>query len=224
MSVQRDHLRHGDESAFQVPERIPVFPLPNVVLFPKTYLPLHIFEPRYREMVADAADQGQCIGMALLKEGWEGEYYRNPAIFPIGCVGRLVSLQPLEDGRSNILLYGIERYEIVQEFYEKSYREAAITIKRPPAGPSLDPALRTALVESARAYLGREVDDASWRDLFDAAADTHDDSLVNGLSCCLDFTPLEKQFLLESESLRQQVCRLRDLIVLKTAGPQRTES
>ncbi|MBP8155219.1 MAG: LON peptidase substrate-binding domain-containing protein, partial [Nitrospira sp.] len=57
-----------------MPERIPLFPLPNVVFFPKTYLPLHVFEPRYRQMVADAAAGGQCIGMALLKEGWEEQY------------------------------------------------------------------------------------------------------------------------------------------------------
>jgi uncharacterized protein len=222
MPVKRDHRRHGDESAFQVPERIPVFPLPNVVLFPKTYLPLHIFEPRYRQMVADAADQGQCIGMALLKEGYEEEYYRNPPIYPVGCVGRLISVQRLEDGRSNILLHGVERFEIVQEFHEKNYREAAIMVKAQ-SELTLEPSLRASIIESARAYLDREAEDGSWRELFNAATDTQDEALVNALSCCLDFTPLEKQFLLESESLPQQVRRLRDLLVFKTAGPHRAE-
>src|SRR5512146_486046 len=93
---------------FPIPDRLPVFPLPNVVFFPKTYLPLHIFEPRYRQMVADATAGGQCIAMALLKEGWESDYYGNPSIYPIVCAGRLVSVQPLPDGRSNILLQGLE--------------------------------------------------------------------------------------------------------------------
>src|SRR5206468_7387829 len=67
--------QYGTVTPFPIPARIPVFPLPNVVLFPKTYLPLHIFEPRYRAMVSDVAMNGQCIGMALLKEGWETDYY-----------------------------------------------------------------------------------------------------------------------------------------------------
>ena len=94
---------------FPIPNRLPVFPLPNVVFFPKTYLPLHIFEPRYRRMVADVTMGGQCIAMALLKDGWEPDYYGNPAIYPALCIGRIVSVQPLPDGCSNILLQGLER-------------------------------------------------------------------------------------------------------------------
>ncbi|MFM8552112.1 MAG: LON peptidase substrate-binding domain-containing protein, partial [Nitrospiraceae bacterium] len=106
MSISPDGRAAGEDAAFPVPERIPIFPLPNVVFFPRTYLSLHIFEPRYREMVADAAAGGQCVGMALLKEGWENDYYGNPPIFDLGCVGRLVTVQPLPDGRFNILLQG----------------------------------------------------------------------------------------------------------------------
>src|SRR5215472_12128973 len=89
--MQIDHERehqepdHSDKSGpFPIPATIPVFPLPNVVLFPKTYLPLHIFEPRYRQMVDDTVMGGQCIGMALLKEGWESDYYGNPPVFAMG--------------------------------------------------------------------------------------------------------------------------------------------
>ena len=88
---------------FTIPHRVPVFPLPNLVFFPKTYLPLHIFEPRYRQMVAEATAGGQCIAMALLKDGWETQYDENPPIYPLVCVGRLMSMQPLAGGRSNIL-------------------------------------------------------------------------------------------------------------------------
>ena len=91
MQMDREREPQGrDEQdkppAFLIPERIPVFALPNVVFFPKTYLPLHIFEPRYRKMVADAALAQQCIGMALLKDGWETDYYGHPPMYPIGCV------------------------------------------------------------------------------------------------------------------------------------------
>ena len=120
---------------FIIPERVPVFALPNVVFFPKTYLPLHVFEPLYRQMVADAAAGGQCVAMALLKEGWETDYYGHPAIYPIGCVGRLLSVEPLPDGRSNILLQGLERYEIQEEFFEKPYREARVALKKATVEP-----------------------------------------------------------------------------------------
>src|SRR2546425_12267577 len=64
----------GDLAPIRIPSVIPLFPLPNVVFFPRTYLPLHIFESRYRRMVRDAASSHQMIGMVLLKEGWETDY------------------------------------------------------------------------------------------------------------------------------------------------------
>ena len=67
MSLQ---FSSDEPDAFPLPEIVPIFPLPTVVFFPKTYLPLHIFEARYREMIQDASAEGQCIGMALLKDGW----------------------------------------------------------------------------------------------------------------------------------------------------------
>ena len=72
---QLDQDAHSD--AFPIPEVIPIFPLPNVVFLPDTYLPLHIFEPRYRDMIEDANQDGQCIGMVLLKAGWEDDYHGN---------------------------------------------------------------------------------------------------------------------------------------------------
>jgi Lon protease-like protein len=77
-------------------------------------------------MVFGWAMSGQCIGMALLKDGWETDYYGRPPVFSMGCVGRLASVQPLADGRSNILLQGLERFEIEREWYDNPYREATI--------------------------------------------------------------------------------------------------
>ena len=200
---------------FPVPERIPVFPLPNVVFFPKTYLPLHVFEPRYRQMVADAAKGGQCIGMVLLKEGWEELYDGNPPIFSVGCVGRLASVQRLPDGRSNILLQGLERYEVREEFYEKSYREARVTLKRRDRQFAMDPSLRQYLMGVLDEYLRTEEEASPLHSL--VRPDVSDEIFVNSLSTYLDCTPLEKQFLLEAEDLAQQARRLSDLIQFKLA-------
>lgn len=213
MDHERDH--HGpdnsDHSApFPIPGQIPVFALPNVVLFPKTYLPLHIFEPRYRQMVDDAVMGDQCIGVALLKEGWESDYYGNPPVFTMGCVGRLVSVQPLADGRSNILLQGLERFEIAAECYDKLYRQASITLKAKAEEPALEPAVRLRLVTTLEEYLRSRQDAPMWQGWF--REDVSDDILVNTLSSFLDCTPLEKQFLLEALSLHQQARRLSDLI------------
>ena len=215
--MQTDHERepHGrDQRApvtpFPIPARIPVFPLPNVVLFPKTYLPLHIFEPRYRAMVSDAAMSGQCIGMALLKDGWETDYYGHPPVFSMGCVGRLVSVQPLADGRSNILLQGLERFEIEREWYDKAYREATISITVQGTETSLDPTVRRCLFTTLESYLLSRDDTPTWQELF--REEVSDEIVVNTLSTYLKCTPLEKQFLLEADSLHQQARRLNNLI------------
>ena len=215
--METDHGRepHGRDqrdavTPFPIPARIPVFPLPNVVLFPKTYLPLHIFEPRYQAMVSDATMSGQCIGMVLLKEGWETDYYGQPPVFSTGCVGRLASVQPLADGRSNILLQGLERFEIEREWYDHAYREATIALAVRDTEASLDPAVRQRLFTVLETYLRSRDDMPTWQEIF--RVDANDEIIVNALSTYLDCTPLEKQFLLEADNLQQQARRLSDLI------------
>src|SRR5450432_1929344 len=85
---------------------VALFPLPNVVLFPRAILPLHIFEERYKTMTADALCGAKRIAMALLRPGWEKNYYCRPAIEPIVCVGTIVSHERLADGKYNFLLQG----------------------------------------------------------------------------------------------------------------------
>src|ERR1700730_12850904 len=86
-----------------------LFPLPNVVLFPHVTLPLHIFEPRYRAMTADALAGDRLITMMLLRPGWEEQYEGRPPLYPVGCVGKIVTDQKLDDGRYNLLLRGVSR-------------------------------------------------------------------------------------------------------------------
>src|SRR5437762_2021486 len=105
---------------------LPIFPLPNVVLFPSVFLPLHIFEPRYREMVADALATDRLIGMVLLRPGWERDYEGRPPIYPIGCTGLITHADRQPDGRYNIVLRGVERFRVVEDDAERSYRRAVV--------------------------------------------------------------------------------------------------
>ncbi len=204
----------GDLEPVSIPGVIPLFPLPNVVFFPRTYLPLHIFEARYRQMVRDAATTHRMIGMVLLKEGWESDYEGAPPIFPIGCVGRMITVQSLSDGRFNILLQGLSRFEICDETGAESYRQGRIDLKAF-AGleSSLPPAVRTELLNVATAFLKSRESGLALSTLLKQPL--HDEALVQNLSFGLDFTPLEKQFLLESDSLVQQARRLLDLLQFK---------
>jgi Lon protease-like protein len=94
---------------------VPLFPLPNVVLFPKSVLPLHIFEERYKAMTRDALGGPRRVAMALLRPGWEKSYYGRPAIEPVVCVGKILSHEELPDGRFNFLLQGTMRARVVRE-------------------------------------------------------------------------------------------------------------
>src|SRR6187397_393931 len=98
-----------------LPSSIPLFPLPNAVLFPNVFLPLHIFEPRYRQMVADALAGDRIIGMVLLRPGYEADYEGRPPIFAVGCAGVITHSQPLADGRYDIVLRGMEKFRVVSE-------------------------------------------------------------------------------------------------------------
>jgi len=109
-----------------LPSRVPLFALPNVVLFPRGVLPLHIFEERYKKMTSDVLQAHGQIAMALLKEGWEKDYNGRPALEPVVCVGTIISHEKLADGRYNFLLEGHTRARIVREHQGEPYRMAEI--------------------------------------------------------------------------------------------------
>jgi Lon protease-like protein len=105
--------------------QIPIFPLPDVVLFPHTLLPLHIFEPRYRDMLRDCLAGDRRLAMALLQPGWENDYYGRPPVHAIAGAGEIVQHEELADGRFNILVRGTMRVALTVEVPpEKSYRIA----------------------------------------------------------------------------------------------------
>ena len=117
------------ESDKNSPEKnivVPLFPLPTTVFYPNTSLPLHIFEPRYRRMVADALNGKGVIGMILLKPGWESDYQGTPEIMEIGCLGTIKRHSELPEGKYNILLSGLYRFRILNEIKGKIYRQAQV--------------------------------------------------------------------------------------------------
>ena len=168
---------------------LPLFPLPNVVLFPGVLLPLHIFEPRYRALVADALDGDRRIGMVLLQPGWEADYDGRPPIFPIGCSGVIVHSVRLEDGRFNIVLRGLDRVRILTEDHAQPYRRATIELMPDPALDASDLGALAGLRSRLATLLGE-----SYKDPLPSMPDA---DLVHTLAQSLDFEPLEKQALLE---------------------------
>ncbi|HVX11092.1 MAG TPA: LON peptidase substrate-binding domain-containing protein [Pirellulales bacterium] len=121
-----------DDIAFSAAEfsgRARLFPLPNLVMFPHVLQPLHVFEPRYRDMVEEALAGDRLITMAILAPGWEADYEGRPPLLPIACLGRIASHQRLEDGRFNLLLAGLRRVRLLRELPpDKLFREAEVEI------------------------------------------------------------------------------------------------
>lgn len=193
----------------RLPASIPLFPLPNAVLFPGVPLPLHVFEPRYREMVREVERREErLIGMVLLRGEWRREYYGAPSIFHIGCAGRMVSVEPLADGRYNILLHGVREFTVVTECRDRAFREAEVDWRPAEPGP-LPAELRNRLhalmhrfVEDREPKLVRLLGDGS----------VSDELLVNFLCYALDFSPVEKQGLLEAAHLTDRALRLCDVV------------
>jgi Lon protease-like protein len=132
-----------------------LFPLPNVVLFPHVMLPLHIFEPRYRQMTADSLATDRLIAMVLLKSGWEEQYESTPAIHDIGCLAKILTDQKLEDGRYNMLVRGLSRARIAEELQtDRLYRIARVELLSDIdlAGPDSSSKLRRRLARLARKW------------------------------------------------------------------------
>ena len=192
------------------PSTIPIFPLPNAVLFPGVPLPLHIFEPRYRQMVRDTVQrEDRVIGMVLLRGAWRMEYYGNPEVFPVGCAGRMVSVEALDDGRYNILLHGLREFVIDQEVGDRPYRQAEVTWRSAASG-DLAPGFRTRIQKLMHLFLA-DRDSTLVRKLLDDAS-VSDELLVNFLCYALEFAPVEKQALLETLSLPDRGTRLCEVV------------
>ncbi|MEO8218626.1 MAG: LON peptidase substrate-binding domain-containing protein [Acidobacteriota bacterium] len=177
---------------------LPLFPLPNLVFFPKTRLPLHIFEPRYLQMISDILSRDSRVGLVLLKSGWEQDYYGNPPIHSFGTIGQIEQAAKLEDGRFNLLVHGTTRYRILEVISEDPYRTARVSVEPERAVEPMEAyAQREWLAELSKRYIefmpGRmEVPELETVGL---------DSLTNALIMSLDIDLEEKQRFLEVDSV-----------------------
>jgi Lon protease-like protein len=200
-----------------LPPTIPIFPLPNVVLFPNVFLPLHIFEPRYRDMIADALEEDRIIGMVLLRPGWESDYEGRPPIYPVGCAGLITHAERLSDGRYNIVLQGLEKFRVQDEDDSRSYRLARVDSIEESMGEADKQAMRTARRRLETLLVpqptGRGVDSK-------VPPSMPDEDLVNALAQYLELEPVEKQALLEREGLLARCHSLIELLEMKVIVAQ----
>jgi hypothetical protein len=177
--------------------RVPIFPLPGAILFPRSQLPLHIFEPRYREMVRDAIDGSGRI--AMIQPHRIDDDNQAP-LFGVGCVGDVVGIEELEDGRFNIVLLGSNRFRLLKEAeIDAPYRCAEVDIEAfdDDEPPPLELIQRAEVEREARRLgdaLGLAVD---WA----AVARLDDEMLVNAIAQVAPFDVGAKQALLEQATL-----------------------
>jgi ATP-dependent Lon protease len=121
-----DDPKASDVSAAGI---VRLFPLPNLVMFPHVVQPLHIFEPRYCELLEDALAGDKQIAMVLLSPGWERDYEGCPAVAPVACLGQIIAHKPMPDGRHNILLRGLKRAAIRRELpLARAFRQAEVDL------------------------------------------------------------------------------------------------
>jgi uncharacterized protein len=190
---------------------LPLFPLPNVVLFPNVFLPLHVFEPRYRTMMADALSSDRLIGMVLLRPGWERDYEGRPLVYPVGCSGVITHVEQLPDGRYNLVLRGLDRFRIVEENDDLAYRRAIVEPVPERTMTGDDRRSVHGFRNKLESILARHVRAAEGR----IPKAMSDDDLVNALAQYLDLEPLEKQALLEEASLYARAAALVELLEMK---------
>jgi Lon protease-like protein len=199
-----------------LPPTIPIFPLPNAVLFPNVFLPLHIFEPRYRAMVADALIGDRIIGMTLLQPGFQAEYEGRPRVYPIGCAGVITHSEALADGRYNIVLRGLEKFRITGEDASRAYRLAHVEAL-PESIPEPDRPVMRRHRQRLEALLVVAMERSGSEPKFPPAVP--DEDLVNALAQYLALEPVERQALLECEGLLARCTALIDLLEMKTLAP-----
>ena len=193
--------------------RVPLFPLPGAILFPRSQLPLHIFEPRYRDMVRDALEGSGRIGM-IQPHAPEDE---GAPLYPVGCVGEIVGVEELEDGRYNIVLLGASRFRLIQETdLETAYRNAEVDADAfdESEPPPLSMTLRAEVEREARRLGDAMRLSVDWG----AVRRLDDEMLVNAIAQVAPFDVGAKQALLEAATLSDRADLLVQLMQFQRAA------
>lgn len=178
-------------------QRVSIFPLAGALLFPRMHLPLHIFEPRYRSLVSDAMARDRRIGMIQPRETG-----LIPALYDVGCLGRISDVEALEDGRYNIVLEGIARFRLVKELSVTTpFRQIEAEVESPPETDGVLASVeRAALEQESRRFAEAQGYAVDWN----AVARLDDEALVNGIAQVAPFDAAAKQALLEATSLNDR--------------------
>jgi Lon protease-like protein len=197
-----------------LPFVVPIFPLPNVVLFPNVFLPLHIFEPRYRQMTEDALAGDRIIGMVLLRPGYEADYHGAPPIYPVGCSGLITHSEILDDGRYNLVLRGLEKFSIQSEeppAAGRQYRSAVIAPVHEPVTAGQRMTLRLERIRLQK-LLAEHYEGLVEARLPEAMPD---EDLINALAQYLEFEPMERLALLERPGALARCRSIIELLEMK---------
>jgi len=200
-----------------LPAILPLFPLPQVVLFPHTFLPLHIFEPRYQDMTVQVLNAHHHLVIALMREADAADPLgeKTPA-FEVGCLAEVVRAEPLTGGRWNLLVQGKSAVRILEEIPGQSFRQARTEVL-----PFEDALLwpgpqRRRFMEALHAYARSQDLEDQLKELLDLPLE--DQARLNTLAMALDFEPTERQFLLEARDLPTLADRMLQLLEFASGG------
>ncbi len=183
--------------------RLAVFPLAGALLFPRMHLPLHIFEPRYRAMIGEALVRDRRIGM-VQPRGASTNPGDPPALFDIGCVGKIADVEALDDGRFNLVLEGLAKFRIVRELdVTTPFRQVEALIEPADTVAALSLGERASLERESRKFADAHGYAVDW----EGVARLDDEALVNGIAQIAPFDPASKQALLEATTLSDR-CEL----------------
>ena len=199
-----------DKFSIKLPEEIPVFPLSNFIIFPKTTVPLNIFEPRYIEMIDDAMKENRMIGMIQPKKTNKN----IPELYDIGCAGKITSFNETEDGRYLILLSGISRFKIVKELETKKlYRKCRINFGHffndlNEKDEEIKFSDLKLIFNNLKSFYIKQGYKINWKDLEKQSLD----QTINTLAMASPFTLEEKQILLETINIKERKEKLGQIL------------
>ena len=199
-----------NKSTINLPKEIPIFPLSNFIIFPKTSVPLNIFEPRYINMIDDAMKGNRMIGMIQPK----GFDQKTPDLYKIGCVGKITSFNETEDGRYLIVLAGVSRFKITEELKtQKLYRLCKVDFKDFSYDlEEKDEEIKFSDLElifkNLKSLFNKQGYIIDWKELEKKSLN----QTINALAMASPFSLEEKQILLETNDLSERKQKLEQIL------------
>ena len=197
-----------------LPKIIPVFPLSNFIIFPKTTVPLNIFEPRYLEMINDSLKKDKLIGIIQPKNKKNVKNEKKPELYSIGCVGKIISFDETEDNRILLVLNGISRFEITEEITnDKLYRQCKVDFSKfehdviEGKNESRVSDLNS-IFNDLKDFFQKKGYELDWNEL----KKQNLDQAINSLCMIAPFSLEEKQILLESNEINDRKNKLKEIL------------